>query len=549
MGKVQDTISKIGERTRLRPLRSDIALLVPEQQPAADGSFPTSATAVADYLNTLIKHSVSTDDTDKTRSVANAGDLIRALQHTNRLVNTPAMRLKIAQLFEPLVQRCLTDLDAGFSGVDLPYPGRAAEDFEQATTLLQEMSVSYKVVLLDVLRRRGQLARKHRLPVIFQAMKHLSECALRYSQSYRPLPDRLWRDLNTLYLCAEREQGVDTVLREPEFPQTIRQLYSQCCAFSACASAHLPAAYQSTLYRQLGRLAAAINLSDSRDRTERDDIYSVALDSAHPPCTARYSRYQAGQPVRFFNMQPLLDRLAIDEASLQQNHPNPDADDILSANTQLSQMRAVVNGSAQRSHSRSVRQITLHTEGGLKEIHASLQTASHSLHKYGTRWLVENRSKGGLGLKWTGTGTCRVNVGGLIAHCEHTNATKVASPAWHIGIVRWIQCDGPELRCGVETLANYAAAVTASAKTAATATDNAPAAASAIDQSTTEALLLNDHPAASRPAMLLVPKQRCRLGEHLRLSSATEERIIRLTEQFPIGGNFHCFGFQVMRPS
>jgi hypothetical protein len=548
MGKVQDTISKIGERTRLRPLRSDIALLVPEQRPATDGSFPTSAAAVADYLDTLTNQSVTTDvdDTDTPRSGANATDLIRALQHTNRLVNTPAMRLKIARLFEPLVQRQLADLDAGFTGVDLPYPGRAADDFEQATTLLQEMSVSYKVILLDVLRRRGQLARKHRLPVIFQAMKHLSECALRYSQSYRPLPDRLWRDLNTLYLCAEREQGIDTVLRQSEHPQTIRQLYSQCCAFAACTNAHLPAAYQSQLYRQLGRLAAAVNLGDARDRAERDDIYSVALDSSHPPCIARYSRYQAGQPVRFFSMQPLLDRLAIDEAPIQRTHHATDADDALSANSQLSQMRAVVNGSAQRGHSRSVRQITLHTEGGLKEIHASLQTASHSLHKYGTRWLVENRSKGGLGLKWTGSGTCRVNVGGLIAHCEHTNATKVASPAWHIGIVRWIQCDGPELRCGVETLANYAAAVTVCAKTAATVTTAEKAAVAAIDRSATEALLLNDHPAASRPTMLLVPTQRYRLGEHLQLDSISEARIIRLTEHFPVGGNFHCFGFQAI---
>lgn len=534
MGKVQDTISKIGKRTSSRG-HTDIALQVPEQRPATADSFVTDPEAVGSYVNSL----------DTTAADSSAAELIRALQHSNRLQNTPAARLQIARLFEPAVRRTLADLTAGFTGVDLPYPASAAADFEQATTLLNEMAASYKVILIDVLRRRGQLARKHRLPVIYQAIKYLSECGLRFTQSYQPWPEKMWRDLNTLYLCAEREQGVDSILHQGNNPVTIRQLYCQCCAFSCCAGAHLRPHFYSQLYRSVGTHSHVVNLQDNKINTNSDTLFSVALDSAHAPSVARFSRYQPGHQVRYFDLGPLFDVLPIVEPS---NSSEPMTSGSVNADrTMIGQIRKATSGRPQRQHARSVKQTLLHTESGIKEIHASLLPASRergdatsSTLQYGTQWMIENRSKGGLGLRWTGHGHCRVNVGELIAHCEQANADSHINLHWHVGIIRWIQSNGQnngknELLCGVETLANYAAAATTSVLNSTH---------SAEPPSVVEALLLNEHPATSRPPMLLVPKDRYRIGEKLELKISYSRRLIKLVENFPLAGNFHCFGFQ-----
>jgi len=567
MGKVQDTISKIGGHTGLGRRCIDVALQVPEQRPATAGSFPTDVRAVSRYLSEF----------NSTTTEPATTELIRALQHSNRLVNTPSSRLKIARLFEPIVFAALADLNTGYTGVDLPYPARSASDFEQATTLSQEMAACYKVILLDVLRRRGHLGRKHRLPVIYQAMKHLLECGLRFSQSYQRWPEKTWRDLNTLYLCAEREQGVDIVVHSSEKPSTIRQLYIQCCTFSVCARAHLPALYLPHLYHLLGVHGDRVTLTDKRPQPDNDLLYSVALDSAHAPCIARYSRYQPGQSVRFFNMDGVLDLLPVsetvdDEESLAYSTTTSSTRSTVttSAETELDytfigQLRNEVGGNAGRQHARSARQTMLHAEAGLKEIHASMcsvsrhdATTGNSARpydaRYGAQWIVENRSQGGLGLKWTGKGNCRVNIGELVAHCEHS--AQDGDSNWYVGIVRWIQTNGDaELHCGVETLACHASAVATSRAASGSANKSTYSLSDrrrskANDHSdstpsgTTEALLLNDHVAARLPPMLLVQKSLFRIGEKIAIEFEENRRFVKLVENYPVGGNFQCFGFQ-----
>ncbi len=531
MVKVQDKISKIGKRSGLRTTTADIALQVPEQRAAGAGSFPIDPALVANYLEQL--KSVSSE--------SSTTELIRALQHSNRLATAPSDRLQIARLFESAVVSELNNLNAGFTGVDLPYPASSATDFDHATTLLQELAASYKVILLDVLRRRGKLHRKHRLPVIFQAIKHLSECGLRFSQSYQPWPDKMWRDLNTLYLCAEREQGINKILRKGDCPQTIRQLYSQCCLFAACSGTHLSSHDMSQLYRLLGRYSNTVDLTDKKQANDSDTQYCVALDSAHPPSVARFSRLQPGQQVRFLDLEPVLAILPGAEGTRDEDPLAQSTGDFASGEPSTSQLRNVVDGMVERQHGRSVRQTLLEAEVGIKEIHASLLSAganrltpaNGSKNDYGTQWIVENRSKGGLGLKWTGKGNCRVNVGELIAHYEHANQDSGFNLSWHVGIVRWIQSDGQDkLRCGVETLANYAAAVTTNHINESRSNTSA------------KALLLNEHPAASRPSMLLVPGRHYRIGEKINIHSADHSRPVKLIENCPVGGNFQCFGFQ-----
>ena len=533
MVKVQDKLSKIGEHIGLRTPSARIALQVPEQRSPSAGSFPIVPALVADYLEQLKIVSSESSTTE----------LIRALQHSNRLATTPADRLRIARLFETAVASELTSLNAGFTGVDLPYPAHSATDFDQATTLLRELAASYKIILLDVLRRRGNLHRKHRLPVIFQAIKHLSECGLRFSQSYQPWPDKMWRDLNTLYLCAEREQGIDTILRKGVCPQTIKQLYSQCCLFVACSGTHLSSQDMSQLYRLLGKYSNTVDLTDEKQANNGDTQYCVVLDSAHPPCVARYSRLQPGQQVRFLDLEPVLAILPGAESTRDEDSLTQSTGDFISAENSTSQLRNVVGGMVERQHGRSVRQTLLHAESGMKEIHASLlptgtnrlKSANGSKNNYGTQWIIENRSKSGLGLKWTGNGNCRVNVGELIAHYEHTYQDSGVNLSWHIGIVRWIHSDGQDkLRCGLETLANYAAAVTANHTNGSRSNTSA------------EALLLNEHPAASRPPMLLVPRHHYRIGEKINIHKADYTRPVKLIENYPVGGNFHCFGYQAI---
>lgn len=566
MGKVQDTIKRI-RTVSVSDAVTPVALLVPSQHQPTATSFPVTAPRVAKWL-------AAQNWTDLTPGVAN---LTRALQHSNRLHTAPIERLRILALFEPKVQKILPHLNSRYAGLHLPHANDALLAFNQVTILQQELSFGYKIALLDVLQRRSRLARKHRIPAIYQAIKHLGACGFSFSQTYRGWPKKTWRDINTLYMLAERENGVDTEVpaapletgsrAHQQSPTTIRLLYAQLCAFSISDIARLDNEQMCTLFRTLGTNSNLLEFSEKRP-ADSACTFSIALNSSMPPAVDRFCLYSPTSRIRYFSMHNLM---SVD----LQEHDDASVNGTTGPITRACRHRINQhwNGEPTRTHSRSVRRTELYTQTGLKEIYASIRLrpptmpqeadphTEGSTHanppllekplcnsmpgtEYDAKWNLVNESHGGMGLLWTGRGNCRTRVGDPITSRHYSKVTGQLS--WQTGIVRWLSNEDSGLTCGVENIASHTLAVcttkTVQKRSVAAEQNDKPPSAEPKE----EALLINDHPDAdaSQPIMLLVANYKYKLGETLTIHLENGQIPIKLVEKIDFSADFQSFAIR-----
>ncbi|OED39133.1 hypothetical protein AB833_16470 [Chromatiales bacterium (ex Bugula neritina AB1)] len=570
MGKVQDTIGRIRARTTgnsAAPSAPPIALLVPGQQAPTDQSFPTAVEAVAQWL----------DAQPAPSGIAGVHNLTRALQHSNRLENSPQQRLKIVQLFAERAHTAMPYLNSRYLGLDLPLRAEEQQAFNQSIQLLQELSYSYKIILLDVLQRRGQLTRKQRLPVIYQAMKYIGQSLLRSAQIYQNWPNRSWRDLNTLYILAERDQILDAKIADGSITadiqqstlqkssistaRSIRQLHSQLCAFSVCNTNQLTTTQIEQLYKTLAEHSPRYEISQTKPDCSTGSIYSVALNSANPPACHRFSLHTESGDLRYFSTEPLRD------LDLLSNPLTPD-----SGNRMLNRERQTLlwKDAAARHTARSIRHRSINAETGFKEVFASVCLtgnksgspplpaanspdvsdecideidwfAFNPTSNFGSEWTLLNQSNHGMGLRWSGQGNVKVAVGDLLAYCmQHRRSGQVR---WLTGVIRWMQLQNDNLTCGIEIIANNAEAVRLQ-KIMHQPAETKNNSIHQLDGPRAEGLILHGCQNSQNQKLLMVAGQTCKIGETLSLQDNHKLSTVKLIRKINYSSTVQCFALQ-----
>lgn len=527
MGKVQDTISRLGGRRKQRA-PAEVALIIPSQQKSTTHSFPTSYSAVSSWLDA--QENPGPADSGAPLAASLPGNLLRALQHSNRLQNTPAERLRITDLFRARSHRAIPLLNSQYIGMDLPYGTTGQQAFEQASTLLRELSYGYKIALVDALLGRGKLNRKYRIYAIFHAMRAIGECGLRHSQSYCTWPEKSWRDINTLMLLAENDNATDNVVTidgntNQSKPNTIRQLYCALAAFSVSNSEHLQALQMDALFSSLCNKADAIKLRLTKPDSS-SNIFSVALNSASSPALDDFCRYSDTSEIRFFNLQPIHDVLL---ASY-----NREPDQTALSRLQLSKLHHTWCQQTGRRIARSARHKSLSTQTGIKEIASSLK--SYSKHDrldnpFQTDWTLVNESSNGIGLQGKSTESYQVSVGQLIAYRAEQLSTDTCVS--QVGVIRWIKHCESDLQIGVETVSDTIQAVLVSKS----GNQHAPQ---------LEALLFTDTLQSGDQHMLIVPPQKFKLGEVIDLHTHGSDYVpqMRLAEKLELNAIAECFALK-----
>ena len=520
MGKVQDTISRIARRHRPNATPA-IALIVPSQQKPTKQSFPTSYTAVAKWLA-----SQSTAG-QQTQIVG----LTRALQHSNRLQNNAAERLKITTLFASQVNAVKPSLNQHFIGADLPYSSRAANAFENTTTLLQELSYGYKITLVDVLLRRSNLHRLERINAIYFAMRSLAECGLCFSQSYLPWPDKYWRDINTLYWLAEKEKAVDETIgaataRDNLFPATIRTLYATIAMFHLSNNDHLPAHLMEPLITRLSQHSTQLPVASELPATIDASVYSVAINSPNPPAAHRYCNYSAEDEVRYLQLQSIYDSLLT--TLVEQSNGKPTL-----SRAQLQKILFIWSNKTKRNSARATTNNPVAIQTGLKDIYALYQQQSSPEQIANTpKWTLINQSNNGLCLRGNTRDHHQLQIGELITT---TVKAKLDTDTLHTGVIRWIKClQQDNLQVGIELIGSNVQ----------------PVLGERIKrhgrsyESRLEALTCEIGTEGYTTTLLLLPPQQFRLGDTLKLYPSANSDIssdYKLVETINLDGRFDCF--------
>lgn len=524
MGKVQDTISRIGRRRRHQS-SPEIALIIPSQQKPSSHSFPTGVRAVSSWISAQTGSGFETG----------VAGLIKGLQHSNRLKNSPLERLKIMDLFAVEIQRTMPHLNTRYLDMDHPYSLSAQTAFEQATTLLTELSFGYKIALVDVLLGRGKLNQKSRVVAIYQSMRAIAECGLRHSQSYTSWPDRSWRDINTLMLLAEHENALDfpvveanTDNNKTKNPNTIHRLYTTLATFAVSRTEQFKPHEMDGLYSALSNNANTTRLLTEKPHNRETALYSVALNSANPPAPNRFSQYAKHHNIRYFSIVPIYTQ-SVNNASIDQ-----EATASLTR-SQFNKLNHIWAQSSPRQNARAIRHAPFYTQQGLKDIVATINANADENtfdNPFTTTWTIINESVTGIGLNAVDNDNCSTCVGDLIAW--QAGGKQHKDNTYKVGIVRWLRCDTVEgLNIGVETIGQ-------SVRTASIGrVVNQP---SRYD-SPIDALLCKEAIASNETALLLLPVNRFRLGETVKISigKSGSDSQLKLIEKIDHNGNFDCF--------
>ena len=173
---------------------------------------------------------------------------------------------------------------------------------------------------------------------------------------------------------------------------------------------------------------------------------------------------------------------------------------------------------------------------------------------------VENESNGGFCLSWTGKGSCKIQIGELLAHCyihidykstilesaghehisplnqRHRNLDDEIS--WHLSVVRWLrtEADGT-LRLGVESLSQHTKAV--EVVRGINPQQNS--------KTTIDALMINYQPIDSKARMLILPRQNYKTGEIIAYKDGRRFRKVKLIEKVELCGDYQCFATKAVQ--
>lgn len=452
-------------------------LVIPTRKAPANDSFPTSPEGVQRWLQQI----------QPLTSGENQRLLYRGLRHSNRLENNNRNRVEVLKILEPAVDQVLDELAALYFEQPLPLPRKPLNAHHLASGLLRELSYAWKIVVHDTYSSLLGGQTGLRSVSIFHAMRVLGKTILHHSLVYAPVPAGLLQDANTLYHMAE-ESDLHNLPIEIDNPQaegietwTIRQAYVHVQMMSL-------ASLQTHRRRQIPLLSDFLeSISEQVELAQPKSNYPqhekwLAVHIEQDTPAQHYHQYapESRKYLRAFNLGEIMvqihraERLAPDSLAWEMESS------VLRRNTLRNLSLQLVDATA-RQHQRLICKQSVEAKAGLKEIHALLV---HETPKQGgnnfpmmrlsvEQWHVINRSDNGMCLQWTGGRSSEVQVGELVSVVEQpidsalfsTDATvdsdhSANNQAVTIGTVVWISYEqDDQLLCGIELLADRAAAV------------------------------------------------------------------------------------------
>ena len=589
MGKVQEALAKIHQRLNPAAQLAD-QLRIPVQHKRPSSTLPTHASAVKKWI---IAQGAAGSSASRAGNLATAKKLLRSLQHSNRSICTPTVRLQIMEEYEVAFNREMQALDRLYLYLDFPMQREAEKIFLLAATLCQEMAYGYTITIADSLKRKldndqskiriiesalnKNSDRNIRYRSLRSAFRHLTQLAIRHSQINRDWPNDIWRDLASLAEVANHDNSftrIDSSATGVDQPLSIQQQYACLCVLHVLDQKQMTPEDLRSLFVKLVRHANLITFHKSPDPTSQTATWQYSIDKDEPPALTEFRLQQADSPLIHFNLNALLEKLKSEEDTdtamqpwikLQRKHARTKRSATISATTGLSEIYKSIQLTPPEEYIKSqftnLQQLIQNNEGpSLANQYQTNLLNQTSLTQGKTGFEVENESYGGFCLNWTGKGSCKVQIGELLAHCyvhkgykpstfDNTDH-KDGSPenksfrniddeiSWHLAIVRWLrtEADGT-LRLGVESLSQHTKAV--EVVRGINPQQNS--------KNTTEGLLINYQPIDSKARMLILPRRNYKTGETIAYKDGQRFRKVKLIEKIELCGSYQCFATKAVQ--
>lgn len=229
-----------------------------------------------------------------TQISASAALLYQAVREIVKLDTTPLNHFEILENIRPYVQQNIQSLSQQFLGQPLILPVSAMKTAIIAQALQRHMSISYCLVVKELLqsRPRGNFknAEKQALGLaLHRAVTGLGLQFMRSAQIYTQTPPNMWLELNTLYRVAEQLDTLKAPFQDPLLQHcpanTLEHAFMRIALLYCAHPNQLTQQEVKTVYELLDNWSRLANLLPSNKQltTNDDNLFIIDLDCNAPP--------------------------------------------------------------------------------------------------------------------------------------------------------------------------------------------------------------------------------------------------------------------------
>ncbi len=500
------------------------------------------------------------------------------LTRANATQLSAASRFHLLEQIRGAAHYAAAGLEKNILARSLPLTPKGLRLADQASALLGELAIGYKIIIVDLLAQKHRSDRRLLGQALHRGLGELSRGLLSAYRLYTPHPRRLWQELHQLFRHSEQLDLARVPIKDQDTsrsaPKTVETAYKQVLLLALADPYRLRHGEVERVHEALAGLSEHVALYIShRQATHHGHLFVCRLGSDLPP-----RAWEAGKPY-----DSETDRL-IDLGTLCQvlRKQLRDGGEIAVSGPTLppslwARLLSSWEGKSKRSFSRTQSTaaiqlafglnathyvvggaepepepepaepppttnpalnplIATHTEFSLSPINERLSPGPTPPAAQGPDYSprtcqVMDMSAGGYCLLWEDNVPVPAQVGELVAIQERQDDT-----GWYVGTIRWMQYMPDQgLKMGVQVLAPRAVPVIA----------HGPARrrGNGLDHSCLE---LPGVKAARQPPSLLTPPLAYRLGDTVTLDEGGRKVEVQLTRLLENTGNYARFQYSTV---
>jgi hypothetical protein len=401
-----------------------------------------------------------------------AESLCDALGELNRSVLDEDTRIKVLELYRPIIQTLAPALQEQYTGSHLPLPDKSRQMAGLVREMLVELGYGYKIALLGLARKR--FGGKTQIPLLIQrALASLLQVLLASYQSYAPVPPGTWREINILFHLALEQKCQEDPIPDGDQTLSCANLFKQALLFSLANPYHLMPGEAVKVKDYLERFAYQAQLLPLASTTSQAGIFLVRLEGDTPPkAITKHTSLTDARTDILLNSLELARGLHQQIARLEARTPprliglpdgalDPQYPDL------LKRLLKYWGIAPKRVFSRTQKQDAMEVCVGLRALHTMLNNGQPYRMPVApgadatetaparpqqafavTAWKLLNESAGGVSLAKDLATEVQVRVGELIGIRPKTGLP------WNLSVVRWVSSDhANHLELGAQMLA------------------------------------------------------------------------------------------------
>jgi cyclic-di-GMP-binding protein len=408
----------------------------------------------------------------------------RTLAELNRVRLSDEDRLRLMEIFHPIIVTLQEELSHNYTGVALPLPTKAREAAALAREMLVETSYAYKLALLDKSVKTGLFSAKRTSAVpVGRAIAALSEILTTSYRSYNPTPAGVWFEIHQLYRHASQEGLLDTPPDDKS--DSPHLVYKKALLLALADPYHLVHDAQDSVQRVIHDNASSLLLQNHIPDAVMPGLFSVNTLSDMPPRPVALQQTERDRThdllLQTHDLVHRIDRLASQAESVTRSGAVRPRD-----SGHLRRLSQLWSAPPKRIFRRSSTQASVQLCFGMKPTHyfvgadakvreaattasqeSLLNTMKMAALQLSKNWEtfsfsecdLINQSAGGLKLRRDTLNAQELRVGEIVGVRQSTFGGQ--SLGVSVGSVRWVQSDDDEesIEFGVQMLAPKAFAV------------------------------------------------------------------------------------------